>query len=208
MVSKVDLSYGLPDDKLLHSSMVVELLHTQVQPDLHSTMGYVVVCDMLQQSILDVTCFIALHKIGFHGVATIDLRYCNIRLEMLQHVLLDVAIVNLRCRNIFFDVAIIDLRCCNIFFGCCNNRFEMLQHVFFGCCNCRFKMLQHIFLCCNYRFKMLQHDFLDVATVDLKCCNMFFECCSSRFKMLQHVFLCCNYRFKMLQYVFGCYMRF
>jgi hypothetical protein len=29
------------------SSMVVGLLHRQAQPDLHSTVGYVVVCDML-----------------------------------------------------------------------------------------------------------------------------------------------------------------
>jgi hypothetical protein len=42
------------------SSMVAGLLHRQAQPDLHTTVGYVVVCDMLQQSILDVTCFMAL----------------------------------------------------------------------------------------------------------------------------------------------------
>ena len=42
------------------SSMVAGLLHRQAQPDMHSTVGYVVVCDMLQQSILDVTCFMAL----------------------------------------------------------------------------------------------------------------------------------------------------
>jgi hypothetical protein len=42
------------------SSIVVGLLHRQVQPDLHSTVGYVVVYDMLQKSILDVTCFMAL----------------------------------------------------------------------------------------------------------------------------------------------------
>ena len=42
------------------SSMVVGLLHRQVQQDLHSMVGYVVVCDILQQSILDVTCFMAL----------------------------------------------------------------------------------------------------------------------------------------------------
>jgi len=48
------------------SSMVVGLLHRQAQPDMHSTVGYVVVCDMLQQSILDVTCFMALSiKLGF-----------------------------------------------------------------------------------------------------------------------------------------------
>ena len=42
------------------SSMVAGLLHRQGQPNLHYTVGYVVVCDMLQQSILDVTCFMAL----------------------------------------------------------------------------------------------------------------------------------------------------
>ena len=42
------------------SSMVAQLLHRQAQPDLHCTVGYVVVCDMLQQSILDVACFMAL----------------------------------------------------------------------------------------------------------------------------------------------------
>jgi hypothetical protein len=42
------------------SSMVVGLLHRQAQPDLHSTVGYIVVCDILQQSILDVTYFMAL----------------------------------------------------------------------------------------------------------------------------------------------------
>ena len=42
------------------SSMVVGLLHRQAQPDLHSTVGYVVACDMLQHSILVVTCFMAL----------------------------------------------------------------------------------------------------------------------------------------------------
>jgi hypothetical protein len=48
------------------SSMVAELLHRKAQPDLHSTMGYVVVCDMLQQSILDITCFMALNiKLNF-----------------------------------------------------------------------------------------------------------------------------------------------
>jgi hypothetical protein len=48
------------------SSMVVRLLHRQVQPDLRSMVGYVVVCDMLQQSILDATCFMALNiKLDF-----------------------------------------------------------------------------------------------------------------------------------------------
>jgi hypothetical protein len=48
------------------SSMVVGHLHRQAQPDLHSIVGYVVVCDMLQQSILDVTCFMALNiKLDF-----------------------------------------------------------------------------------------------------------------------------------------------
>ena len=42
------------------SSMMAELLHRQAQLNLHSTVGYVVVCDMLQRSILDATCFIAL----------------------------------------------------------------------------------------------------------------------------------------------------
>jgi hypothetical protein len=43
------------------SSIVARLLHRQAQPDLHSMVGYVVLCDMLQQSILDVTCFMAPH---------------------------------------------------------------------------------------------------------------------------------------------------
>jgi hypothetical protein len=43
-----------------NSSIVVGLLHMEAQPNLNSTVGYVVVCDMLQQSILDVTCFMAL----------------------------------------------------------------------------------------------------------------------------------------------------
>ena len=48
------------------SSMVTGLLHRQAQPDLHSTVGYVVACD------------------GFCGAATVDLRCCNSRFEMLQ----------------------------------------------------------------------------------------------------------------------------
>jgi hypothetical protein len=66
------------------SSTVAELLHRQAQPDLHSTVGYVVICDMLQQS----TCFMAL----------------SIKLDfvMLQQSILNVATIYLRCCNMFF----------------------------------------------------------------------------------------------------------
>jgi hypothetical protein len=89
-------------------------------------------------------------------------------------------------QHIFFlDVAIVDLRCCNMFFLCCNYRYKMLkQHIFL--------MLQQsrdvaicFFECCNSRLKMLQHLFLDVATIDLGCCNMFFW-------MLHDVSVCCK----------------
>jgi hypothetical protein len=41
------------------SSMVAGLFHRQAYLDLHSTVDYVVICDMLRQSILDVTSFMA-----------------------------------------------------------------------------------------------------------------------------------------------------
>jgi hypothetical protein len=65
------------------SSMVVGLLHKQAQPNLHATVGYVVVCDMMQR------CYMfygTQHKIGFCGVATVDLRCCTMFFLIVQHV--------------------------------------------------------------------------------------------------------------------------
>jgi len=103
-----------------------------------------------------------------------------------------------------FQQSIWDVATC--FPRCCNSQFKMLQH-FYGCCNNRFEMLQHVFLmlqqsiwdvatcfsgCCNSRFKMLQHVFFNVATVDLRCCNIFFNV-TWGFSMLQTFVLeCCK----------------
>jgi hypothetical protein len=54
----------------------------------------------------------AQYKIGFHGVATVDLRCCNSRFKMLQHVFLNVAAVDFKMLQY---VATIHLKCCDMF---------------------------------------------------------------------------------------------
>ena len=95
----------------------------------------------------------------------------NSRFEMLQRA--------------FLDVAIVELRCCNMFFGCCNCRFKMLQHVFFWMCISRFEMLQHVFL--------------NVATVDLRYCNMFFWMLQLWIKNVATCFMNVAWGFSILQ---------
>ena len=91
------------------ASLATKLLHSGWAPSQASAIGSALYgglcCSMLYVATINLGCYMfygTQHKIGFCGVATVDMPCCNSRFEMLQHVFLDVAIVDLRCSNMFF----------------------------------------------------------------------------------------------------------